>query len=138
MIEKHDDIQIAEAYQQVTEDSQTTGDLRIQDLTLYIDANMASQTNQGTIQSGGDTGKVVQDLKGYARSILANDPNQREAVRAELHRAMKQYPTQLDEPRIAEILGEPGKQAYRAQKTYANPETRGQWNRPYGVKQEDL
>tara|TARA_R110002074_G_scaffold198678_1_gene366317 strand:+ start:361 stop:525 length:165 start_codon:yes stop_codon:yes gene_type:complete len=52
MIEKHDDIQIAEAYQQVTEDSQTTGDLRIQDLTLYIDANMASQTNQGTIDGG--------------------------------------------------------------------------------------
>ena len=138
MIEKHDDNRIAEAYQQVNEDSQTTGDLRIQDLTMYIDANMASQENQGTIQSGGDTGKVVQDLKGYARSILANDPNQREAVRAELLRAMEQYPTQLDEPRIAEILGEPGKQAYRDQKTYDNPETRGQWNRPHSVKQADL
>jgi len=129
---------IWESYQQVTEDSQTTGDLRIEDLTMYIDANMASQSNQGTIQSGSDTAKVVQALKWRMRSILANDPNQREAVRAELQRAMEKYPTQLDEPRIAEILGEPGKQAYRAQKTYANPETRGQWNRPYGVKQADL
>jgi len=126
---------IWESYQQVTEDSQTTGDLRIDHLTQYIDSNMAAHVNQGTIQSGGDTGKVVQDLKGYARSILANDPNQREAVRAELQRAMKQYPTQLDEPRIAEILGEPGKQAYRAQKSEPG---RGQWNRPYGVKRSDL
>ena len=135
MIEKHDDIQIAEAYRQIHEDSQTTGDLRIEDLTQYIDVNMASQSNQGTIQSGGDIGKVVQDLKGFARSILANDPNQREAVRAELQRAMEKYPTQLDEPRIAEILGEPGKQAYRAQKSEPG---RGQWNRPYGVKRSDL
>jgi len=126
---------IWESYQQVTEDSQTTGDLRIDHLTQYIDSNMAAHVNQGTIQSGGDTGKVVQNLKGYARSILANDPNQREAVRAELQRAMKQYPTQLDEPRIAEILGEPGKQAYRAQKSEPG---RGQWNRPYGVKRSDL
>lgn len=99
---------------------------------------MPSTENQGTIQSGGDTGKFVQDLKGIVRSVLTNDPNQREAVRAELQRAMNEYPQFIDEPRIAEILGEPGRQAYRDQKSYDNQDDRGQWNRPYLVKKADL
>lgn len=125
------DADIFAAHNMTTNDpSQGVSD-HMASLKHYIDVNMPSTVNQGTISAGTDAAKTVQDLKGIVRTILKTDPNQREAIRAELYRAMKSFPERLDEPRIAEILGEPGRQSYRDQKP-------GQWNKPHGVKWSDL